>query len=340
MRRTLPLLMIAVLALLPACTNSAGAAARINGVEISTDALNSDLAGLMQSKQMRTQAAQQQLILKEGKPVPIAFAAEWLASMLQNEAVTQIAKKRGITATAKEIAEVRAQLVQSDATLFRQISASVRNQLVEQRALLGALRASYPATSPLDALAADCPTQRLVGHILVATEAEAQQVVDRLDAGETFAAVSSAVSTDTGASAQGGLLVCEGSSQWTQLDQTFRTAAEAVPTGEHSAPVQTQFGFHVIEVLPFNEANAAPLLATAQPPDPLGPALTKFLAKAKIWVNPRYGKLDRSAGSFSIVPPTPKPVKSRPTTTSSTAPAGGTGTGTPSGGGAGSGSGG
>lgn len=322
MRRTLPLLTIAALVLVSACTNNAGAAARINGVEISTDALNSDLAGLVQSKQMRTQAAAQQLNLKEGRPVPIQFAGEWLASMLQNEAVAQIAKKRGVTATAEEISQTRSQLLQSDPTLFRQISKPVRDQLIEQRALLSALRASYPATSPLDSLAADCSTQRLVGHILVATEAEAQAAIDRLDAGETFAAVSSAVSTDTGSAAQGGLLLCEDSSQWTQLDESFRAAVAAVPTGEVSDPVQTQFGFHVIEVIPFNEANAQPLLATAQPPDPLGPVLTRFLTKAKIWVNPKYGKLDRSPGSFSITPPPEKQVKSRPATTTSTAPAG------------------
>ncbi len=333
MRRTPFLLLLAgVLAILPACSNGPGVAARINGAEISTDALNQDLQGVAASKVLRDQLAQQNVILKPGGPVPMSFASQWLASMIQNEAVAQIAAKRHVRTTAQELAQTSTQLEQSNGAAFQQIPASLKRRLVQQRALLAALRASYPAQSPYAALQADCPTERLVGHILVATEAEAQQVIDRLDAGESFATVSSDVSKDTTAAAQGGLLLCENSSQWTQLDADFRAGAEAVPTGGISPPVKTQFGYHVIEVLPLTEANAQPMLASVQTPDPLAAVLGPYLVKASIYVNPRYGKLQRSATSFNIVPPTPKQVKSRPaSTTTTTVPVGATPTPAPSG---------
>ncbi len=342
MRRTpFLLLLVGAMAILPACSNGPGVAARINGAEISAASLNQDLEGVASSKVLRDQLAQQNVILKPGAPVPMSFASQWLASMIQNEAVAQIARKRHVKATAQEIAQVGAQLEQGNGAAFTQIPASLRRRLIQQRALLAALRASYPSQSAYEALAADCPTQRLVGHILVDTEAAAQQVIDRLDAGESFAAVSSDVSKDTTAAAQGGLLLCENSSQWSQLDADFRAGAEAVPTGGISKPVQTQFGFHVIEVLPLTEANAQPMLASVQTPDPLAGVLGPYLVKAEIYVNPRYGKLQRSATSFNIVPPTPAHAKSRPatSTTTTTVPVGATPTPTPAPSGASSGGG-
>ena len=144
-------------------------------------------------------------------------------------------------------------------------------------------------------------------------------MIDQVKKGTSFADVSQQVSKDQAAAAQGGLLMCEDSAQWSQLDETFRAAAEATPVGELSAPVKTQFGYHVIEALDLTRENAAPLVAaTAQPADPLAPLLTKYLKNAKLYVNPRYGKLRRQGGAFTIDPPTPKQPKSRPSATSST----------------------
>jgi hypothetical protein len=321
-KRSLALLLVAAVAVvaLPACgVAGQSAAATVNGRAISAADFQSDLAGLASSKSFRDALAQQGVTLREGVSVPTSLATQWLLSLVQQEAITQLAKRRGVVATAQEIAQTKAQL-QTDAG-FRELPARLQRRIVESSALIGALRASYPSQSTYDVFAAACPSQRLVGHILVRTEAEAEDVVRRLDNGEPFAQVSNEVSIDTGAKSQGGLLACEGAGQWSQFDETFRTAAEAVPTGGISAPVQTQFGFHVIEVLPLTEANAQPLLASVQPPDPVQPAIARFLNRAKVTVDPRYGKVDRSGGGFTIAPPSPPSVKSRPATTTTTAPA-------------------
>lgn len=87
-------------------------------------------------------------------------------------------------------------------------------------------------------------------HILVATEAEAKKVVERIKNGEKFETVAKEVSTDTGTKTNGGALgdyYYNDSLNQQQLDPTFVKAAMAVPAGQISAPVQTSYGWHVIK---------------------------------------------------------------------------------------------
>jgi foldase protein PrsA len=83
-------------------------------------------------------------------------------------------------------------------------------------------------------------------HILVADEATANEVKAKLDAGEKFEDVSNTYSTDEAAKAAGGDL------GWfaedAQMDADFLAAAFALNANEVSAPVKSQFGYHIIEV--------------------------------------------------------------------------------------------
>lgn len=100
-----------------------------------------------------------------------------------------------------------------------------------------------------EALTADLATEGekiWARHILVATPEEAQQVLDRLDDGESFAALASELSTDPGSKDSGGDLGWF--AQGVMLPE-FETAAYALEIGDVSQPVQTQFGYHVIQLL-------------------------------------------------------------------------------------------
>lgn len=82
-------------------------------------------------------------------------------------------------------------------------------------------------------------------HILVATEEEAQQVITALEEGESFADLARAVSTDTGSGARGGEL------GWSAASNYVPPFAEAVTNaeiGEIVGPVESDFGFHIIQV--------------------------------------------------------------------------------------------
>ena len=81
-------------------------------------------------------------------------------------------------------------------------------------------------------------------HILVATQGEAETVIKRLEKGEDFAALAGELSLGPSASRGGdlGYFLAE------EMVQAFSDAAFALQPGELSAPVETEFGWHVIRL--------------------------------------------------------------------------------------------
>lgn len=100
------------------------------------------------------------------------------------------------------------------------------------------------------------PDQEFNGsHILVETEEEALEIIKLLDEGGDFAEL--AKEKSTGPSGPGG-----GSLGWFgkgQMVPAFENAVVAMADGEVSAPVQTQFGWHVVKRIE-SRAKAAPAL--------------------------------------------------------------------------------
>ena len=82
-------------------------------------------------------------------------------------------------------------------------------------------------------------------HILVATQEEADRVIAALEAGEPFAELARALSTDTGSGAGGGEL--DWALSYNYVDG-FRQAVETAEIGVITDPVQSEFGFHIIQV--------------------------------------------------------------------------------------------
>lgn len=80
-------------------------------------------------------------------------------------------------------------------------------------------------------------------HVLVATEAEAKEIAERLNKGEDFAVVAKEKSKDV--NAEGGDLGFFGRGQ---MVKPFEDAAFALEVGKISAPVQTPFGWHIIKI--------------------------------------------------------------------------------------------
>ncbi len=83
-------------------------------------------------------------------------------------------------------------------------------------------------------------------HILVDSEEAAKQVLTRLQNGEDFAAVAKELSTDTGSAQNGGEI------GWTSkgsLYTEYEDAAYKLNIGEFSPPVQSQSGWHIIQLL-------------------------------------------------------------------------------------------
>lgn len=139
-------------------------------------------------------------------------------------------------------------------------------------------------------------TSVCVSHILVAAEEEARAVMDRLEAGEDFAAVAAEVSTDTGSGEQGGVLPCASPSGYVP---PFAEATLVAPIGEvYPEIVETEFGHHVVlvtertepaaEDLPTEEEIAETLSAQA-----VGAELEQWfleaITEAEVTVDERFG---------------------------------------------------
>lgn len=87
--------------------------------------------------------------------------------------------------------------------------------------------------------------QREARHILVATEEEAIDLINQLDQGADFATLAKAHSTDTFTKEKGGSL---GYFNYADMVESFSDAAFNQDIGAISDPVESPFGFHIIQV--------------------------------------------------------------------------------------------
>jgi parvulin-like peptidyl-prolyl isomerase len=168
-----------------------------------------------------------------------------------------------------------------------------------------------PTQEEIDArrdLAAMGLAEVCVSHILVATEEEANAVLDRLDAGEDFGDLAAELSLDTGSGADGGVLECSAPSRFVP---EFADAAMTAEIGQVTGPVETQYGFHILIVNDRTEADPADLPSD----DELVATLTEeaittatndwFVAKveaADVTVDEQYGTWQ--ANPPQVIPPT------------------------------------
>ena len=141
------------------------------------------------------------------------------------------------------------------AGLDKQPETAQRLEITRQNILADALVQDYVKTHPIsdDVLKQEYETfKKRVGnteyqlsHILVNTEDEAKKAVAELKKGAKFAKVAKSKSIDTSTKDKGGDL------GWTIPAKFVQPLAEAIlklKKGEVSAPVQTQYGWHIIKL--------------------------------------------------------------------------------------------
>ena len=132
-----------------------------------------------------------------------------------------------------------------------------------------------------DAIAAVPASQSQVHarHILIATEEDAALAKERLEAGEDFAELAAEMSLDPSAKENGGDL---GWFPKGVMTPTFELAAFELAPGQTSDPIQTPFGFHIIEVL--EKADDVPIEPNALSQLQLR-AFSQLLADRKVELN-------------------------------------------------------
>ena len=112
-------------------------------------------------------------------------------------------------------------------------------------------------------------------HILVETEEEAAALITRLNAGEEFAALAQEASSDSSAASGGQLGWFESG----MMVPDFEAAVVALEVGAVSAPVQTQFGWHVVKL---NETRLREIATLEQVADELRPQVERAAVQTRL----------------------------------------------------------
>ncbi len=165
--------------------------------------------------------------------------------LIQNEVLLQEAAKRGIA----DQADVKFMLdVQRQNTL---IQALLRDEMTKNPVTDAQVKAEYDKQKAMVG-----SKEYRARHILVETEAEAVVITDQLKKGAKFEELAKK-SKDTGSAANGGDL------DWAAPDayvKPFADALQKLNKGDTTAaPVQTQFGWHVIRLEDVRETQFPPL---------------------------------------------------------------------------------
>lgn len=145
---------------------------------------------------------------------------------------------------------------QDTAELMQMERLNILEQALSQKFLAGKQPTDDQLKAEYDAEVAKMPQMEYhARHILVATQPFAQKIIQRLKAGEKFEDLAKADSMDSSKTNGGDL-------GWFTLDHMVKPFADAVSglkVGEYTQdPVQTQYGWHVIQLLGTRPVNPPP----------------------------------------------------------------------------------
>ena len=132
---------------------------------------------------------------------------------------------------------------------YKEFFDSTKSDGIKKETILYIIRLSLLRVKVIDVITADIERNQdhvWARHILVEDEITAKVITDKLSAGEDFVALATEFSIDTGNKDLGGDL---GWFTFGQMVLPFEEAAFQLEVGEISHPVQTDFGWHIIQSL-------------------------------------------------------------------------------------------
>lgn len=303
MRKLVVLLFVTALAA-TACSGGGAVVATVNGTAITLeeveairidnsvadrDQFNQDVFQLIVEESVRQAAAVQYSIVED----PAAIDAQYelfIASIEAEVPLDEYLESNGITLeTIRHVAFQQVMLPQIQVKLTETLDPMSEEDL----------QAAYDEVLP--AITTVCAR-----HILVASEEEADAVIDRLDGGDEFAGVAAELSIDTGSGTAGGDLGCLTADNYVV---PFADAAISAEIGAVTGPVESDFGFHVLIVdsretqsLDEIRSDLEASLVNQQAGDLFDAWVFESLGAADIVVTERYGTW-QTEPSFGVISP-------------------------------------
>ena len=187
----------------------------------------------------RAEALAQQ-VARSGRPITPEVEAQIKEEVIAREIFMQEAQKRGLDATPDYKAQIE---LARQTILIRELF----NEFQKTSAVTDAdVQAEYDKF-----VAANGGKEYRARHILVETPAQAEVILASLKKGGKFEDIAKKQSKDPGSGANGGDLDWAAPGNYVK---EFSEAMVALKTGQVSAPVQSQFGFHIIRLDDVREA--------------------------------------------------------------------------------------
>ncbi len=168
-------------------------------------------------------------------------------NLINMEVLSQYAKKHGLakSASVQERLDLARRQILADAA----VGHYVQTHPVPQSDIQGAYNKFVAAMGN---------REYEVRHILVKTRPEAEKILSELRAGQKFSTLAEKDSIDKASAAHGGELgwIVPG-----MVVPPFASAIEKAPVGKPVGPVQTQFGYHIVDVQATRTFSPPPLSA-------------------------------------------------------------------------------
>jgi foldase protein PrsA len=324
---TAPVVALAVLA--TACGSVSPYAAKVDNQSISEDDLTDELRSIAANgPYLKLVESRQQVKGTGAGTFDAAFTALALTRQIYYRLIATELARLKVAVSPDDLAAARESVIEQiqGEDVFKDFPKDYQDELIRRQAQLDLLTLSLSGVtgSAEDAARAYYDGHKeefasaCVSHILVASREKADDVRGRIGRGEDFAAVAKAESSDSQSAQKGGELGCN-ITQATEFVPEFLLAIFNQPVGEVGAPVQTQFGFHVIKVTsrqtpPYDQVKdqvRQKLSSNGQ--EKLLTWLQETVNKAKIEINPKYGTFNKEGASPGVVPPA-RPADGTPTT--------------------------
>jgi foldase protein PrsA len=301
------------------CSTTNPDAATVNGVHIKRTAFEADMNTLANNdgykKANEAAAAQGAPALAGATTGSISsdFAGVQLGNLVLLELVHAELAKRNVVPDATQVTKgeevAQGILAVGDPTVWTSLPQALRTKYSQKGADYLALQQELTPKTDADLIPIFASVQDqlplCVSHILVATESDAATVEAELKDGKAFADVAKARSIDPGSKDSGGSLLDPQSGSCptaASLDPDFVAGAKAAKEGEPTAPIKTQFGYHIIKLdkpLPTIESLRDNLI-TYGGQQALKAFITKARTEAAVTIDPHYGTWDVKNGG--IVP--------------------------------------
>jgi peptidyl-prolyl cis-trans isomerase C len=225
------------------------AAAVFAGLSLSATAQNIAIVNGKAVPTSRVEALAQQ-VARSGRPMTPEVEAQIKEEVIAREIFMQEAQKRGLDATPEYKTQIE---LARQTILIRELF----NEFQKTSAVTDAdVQAEYDKF-----VAANGGKEYRARHILVETQAQADAILASLKKGGKFEEIAKKQSKDPGSGANGGDLDWAAPGNYVK---EFSEAMVALNKGQVSAPVQTQFGFHIIRLDDVREAQLPALADVKQ----------------------------------------------------------------------------